>query len=146
MAQAGMKTYEGVYLILSLKWSDTDSKLVWWGSDNCGYTADIDKAGHYTAEQVAEKAHYYDNDDTTRAVPVEDVFGGKIGPIRRIIDATFRYPTRDYDCHHCDAEVTRRRDPRLPPITCYNCGKEICAVCADVEECSVGSATEEVGA
>jgi len=143
-------SYEGVYLILSLKWSDADSKLVWWGPDNCGYTADIDKAGRYTAVQVAEKAHYYDNGDTTRAVPVDDVMSGKVGPIRRIVDVTFRYPMRSYDCAHCEQEYTYRFDSRFSTNSCYNCSKNICPPCADVMECVEatrgGLATEEVGA
>lgn len=143
------KTYSGIYLILSLKWSDTADHLLWWGPDNSGYTGDIDKAGRYTAEQITEKPHYYDNEDTTRAVPLYNVMEGLVGPIRRIVDAKFRYSTKSYDCGHCNIEVTYRYDPRFSTHSCYNCKKEICAACADVRECREesggGSTTEESG-
>lgn len=144
------KTYKGLYLILSLKWSDTAEHLVWWCANNAGYTADIDKAGRYTAEQITENPGYYDNEDTTRAVRLYDVMEGLIGPIRRIVDTRFRYETRSYDCAHCGVEYTYRFDPRFSANSCYNCSKEICPPCADIRECSEGprvrSATEEAGA
>jgi len=146
------KTYQGVYLILSLKWSDTHEHLLWWCADNSGYTADIDKAGRYTAEQVTKNPNYYDNDDTTRAVPLYDVMEGLVGPIRRIVDTTFRYPTRAYDCCGCGREVKMRKDPRFSPAACRKCGDGICEYCYDVGACSKeleassgGSATEEDG-
>ena len=146
------KTYEGTYLILSLKWSDGLDKLNWWGPNNSGYCYDIDKAGRYTAEQVAANPHYYDNEDTTRAVPIDDVYGGKCGPIQRIVASSFRYPHKRFECHTCGREVVRRKDPRFSPLACRNCGDNICEYCYDEGRCSkelerVGgrSSTEELG-
>lgn len=147
------KVYEGTYLILSLKWSDGLDKLNWWGPDNSGYAYDIDKAGRYTAKQVAEKPHYYDNDDTTRAVPLNDVYEGKLGTVQRIVASSFRYPRKRFDCHGCGEEHFYRSDPRYSPPCCRNCGEEICPVCYDAEQCDreleeAGgrSTTEETGA
>jgi DNA-directed RNA polymerase subunit RPC12/RpoP len=147
------KTYSGAYLILSLKWSDGLDKLNWWGPNNSGYAYDIDKAGRYTAEQVTAKPHYYDNDDTTRAVPIDDVYGGKCGTVQRIVAASFRYPRERYDCHTCGREVVRIKDPRLSPLACRKCGEGICEFCYDEGRCSeeleaVGGrlTTEESGA
>jgi len=130
------KTYQGPYLILSLKWSDSSDRLIWWGLDNSGYTADIDTAGRYTAEQITENPGYYDNNDSTRAVPVYDVMEGLVGPIRRIIDSTFRYPMASYDCHACEKTIQRRVDPRFSQITCRHCGESVCEICYDEGFCS----------
>jgi hypothetical protein len=147
------KTYTGTYLILSLKWSDGLDKLNWWGPDNNGYCYCIDKAGRYTAEQIAAKPHYYDNEDSTRAVPLDDVLSGKLGQIQKIVAASFRYARRRFDCHGCGEEVVYRYDPRFSPPTCHQCGKKVCDICADerrckeeLEESGVRSATEEDGA
>ncbi len=129
------KVYEGTYLILSLKWSDGLDKLNWWGPDNSGYAYDIDKAGRYTAERVAGNPSYYDNEDTTRAVPLEDVLSGKIGTIQRIVAASFSYPRERYDCHACGREVVRRKDPRTSPLVCRSCSEKICEYCYDEGRC-----------
>ena len=130
------KVYKGVYLILSLKWSDGLDKLNWWGPDNNGYAYDIDTAGRYTAKQVASNPGYYDNGDTTRAVPVTDVYEGKLGPIQRIVAASFRYSTERFNCHGCGEEVVRRKDPRFSPLSCRSCRKDICEICYDTERCA----------
>lgn len=51
------------YYLLSLKWSKGDD-YVWWGSNNSGYTADINKAGIYTEEQINKNPLYYCNKST----------------------------------------------------------------------------------
>jgi hypothetical protein len=130
------RNYQGTYLILSLKWSDGLDKLNWWGPDNSGYTYDIDKAGRYDASRVAGNASYYDNEDTTRAVPLDDVLSGKTGPIQRIVSVSFRYPRDRYDCHACGEEVVHRRDPRFSPPACEECNKPSCAGCFDEGRCS----------
>jgi hypothetical protein len=147
------KTYQGVYLILSLKWSDGLDKLNWWGPDNSGYCYDIDKAGRYDAIEITKKPNYYDNDETTRAVPVDDVYSGKLGTIQRIVASSFRYPTCSYECHVCEKETTYRLDPRFSIPRCNKCGDSICAICDDeglcekeLEEVGGRSATEDGGA
>jgi hypothetical protein len=130
------KIYKGTYLILSLKWSDGLDKLNWWGPDNSGYAYCIDKAGRYTAEQIAAKPSYYDNNETTRAVPLDDVLSGKCGPIQRVVAASFSYPRKRFDCHGCDEEHVYKFDPRFSPQRCRNCGKKICDICYDAERCS----------
>ena len=137
MSGSEERTYSGPYMILSLKWSDSADRLIWWGPDNAGYTADIDAAGRYTAEQVAGNPSYYDNENTTRAVRVYEVMEGLIGPIRRIVDTTFRYPTRTYNCHVCQIELTTRVDPRFTLVACRTCKtNDICAFCYDGNRCS----------
>ena len=130
------KSYSGIYLILSLKWSDADTKLVWWGPKNKGYTVDIDAAGRYTAEKIAKNPDYYDNDETTRAVRLYDVMEGLLGPVRRIVDATFRYPVDRVSCSGCGELVSLRKKYPNATTTCYNCGNEV----------KRGPAHEEAGA
>lgn len=60
------------YYILSLKWSKSKEKYVWWGPDNSGYTEDLNVAGIYTEEQLSERPLYYKNDNTY-PVPVDFV-------------------------------------------------------------------------
>ena len=58
------------YYILSLKHSPRDGLCVWWRPDNIGYTTELEEAGRYTLEQIDAQRDYYDNNKTTRAVPV----------------------------------------------------------------------------
>lgn len=60
------------FFILSVKWTGGDV-LVWWGPDDTGYTTLIDYAGRYTREQVERRRSYYDNGDTTLAIPCSAV-------------------------------------------------------------------------
>lgn len=60
------------YHILSLKWTRGD-QIVWWGPDDSGYVKNLAQAGVYTEEQVRARPTYYDNRDSTVAVPVEAV-------------------------------------------------------------------------
>lgn len=60
-----------MFYILSLKYSKIDEPLVWWRPDNRGYTNDLSRAGKYTEEDVRKKSGYYDNKESTLAVPVE---------------------------------------------------------------------------
>ena len=57
------------FYILSLSHTTPDSAAKWWGPNNCGYTENLEQAGRYSAEQVRAKADYYDNGESTRAVP-----------------------------------------------------------------------------
>lgn len=143
------KTYEGTYLILSLKWSDGLDRLNWWGADNNGYTYDIDRAGRYSAEKVAAHSDYYDNEETTRAVPEDDVFSGKLGPIQRVVRASYRRPRAHYECHVCLAEIIIH--PDYSPIRCDECDAYTCSICYDEGRCnevaaSGGSNTTGTGA
>ena len=58
------------YLILSLKWSNHHRFLVWWGPDDSGYYMSLDAAGRYTEEQIRSNESYYNNGDSTLAVPL----------------------------------------------------------------------------
>lgn len=61
------------YYILSLKWTrDRNRQIVWWGPGNSGYTEDLAAAGVYTEEQVRDQPDYYNNRESTIAVPVEE--------------------------------------------------------------------------
>lgn len=59
-----------MYYILSLKWSK-GVLFVWWRPDDNGYVSDLDKAGKYSRKQIDEQPDYYDNGDSTLAVPCE---------------------------------------------------------------------------
>ncbi|MBX6393487.1 MAG: hypothetical protein IRY96_08425 [Burkholderiales bacterium] len=59
----------GEFYILSLKWSPIDNRLVWWRPNSCGYTTELESAGRYTAEEIEARRSYYDNGDSTLAVP-----------------------------------------------------------------------------
>lgn len=70
---------EQIYYVLSLKWSRGE-KAVWWGPNNNGYTARLDRAGVYTQEQIDAQPNYYNNKRDTLAIPVE-----KVVPLTRLI-------------------------------------------------------------
>lgn len=65
-------TASAEFYILSLKWTRTNEECVtWWGPDNRGYVLSLDQAGRYSAERVAAAPGYYDNKESTLAVPCE---------------------------------------------------------------------------
>jgi len=131
------RVYLGVYLILSLKWSDGLDRLNWWGPDNSGYCYDIDKAGRYTGEQIAANPDYYDNEETTRAVRVDDVYAEKLGPIQKVVRASYRRPRKVHECHSCLGEFSIH--PEVSPITCEHCGAYTCEICYDAGICVEGA-------
>lgn len=59
------------YYILSLKWTRGDDNITWWGPDCSGYTWDLSVAGRYTEERVKGNPAYFDNRESTLAVPCE---------------------------------------------------------------------------
>ena len=59
-----MKTY----YILSLKHSPAQGQALWWGPNDAGYTAQLERAGVYTEEAVAGNQSYYNNGESTRAI------------------------------------------------------------------------------
>lgn len=78
------------FYILSLKWSvDQNGKplprrksgwqpgdqfvLIWWAPDAKGYTRCLENAGRYTRAQIDAAPGYYNNGETTCAVPCEVV-------------------------------------------------------------------------
>lgn len=63
----GEKEVGVIYLILSLKWTRSSEVLVWYRPNAAGYTAIVDDAGHYTAEDA--KLHVME--DVTAAVPLD---------------------------------------------------------------------------
>lgn len=137
------KTYYGDYMILSLKWSEGVDRLNWWGPNNNGYCYDIDNAGRYTAEQVAANPSYYDNDSTTRAVPVADVYAGKLGRITRVIFATINRPRVVFECHVCAGSIVL--SPECSPVTCYTCNAYTCSICYDEGRCTKDCAEDVDG-
>lgn len=60
------------YYILSLSWSRSGEEcLTWWGPNNSGYVIGLDNAGRYSEELVSGARAYYDNRETTLAIPCE---------------------------------------------------------------------------
>lgn len=60
------------YYILSLRWTRSgEEMLTWWGPKNSGYVLSLDNAGKYSADTVAAARSYYDNRETTIAIPCE---------------------------------------------------------------------------
>lgn len=60
------------YLILSKKWSRAgDVWLTFWRPDNAGYCFSLECAGRYSEAAVLADPGYYDNGDSTYAVPAE---------------------------------------------------------------------------
>jgi hypothetical protein len=60
------------FYILSLKWTRSNEECAtWWGPDNSGYVMSLDNAGRYGLERVAASRGYYDNRETTLAVPCD---------------------------------------------------------------------------
>lgn len=60
----------GKYLVLSIKWTrKADGVLTWWGPSDSGYHCVMDHAGRYTLDQIRRAPSYYNNRETTLAVP-----------------------------------------------------------------------------
>ena len=59
------------YFILSLKWTRREDNITWWGPNCSGYTWNLDGAGRYTEERVRGNPAYFDNRESTVAVPCE---------------------------------------------------------------------------
>ena len=58
------------YYIMSLKWTrHNEDSVTWWGPNNSGYTWVLANAGRYTEDQVRGNLSYYDNRDSTIAIP-----------------------------------------------------------------------------
>ena len=58
------------FFVLSLKWSD-GMMATWWKPNDSGYTYSLEEAGRYSREAVEDKANYYNDGETTLAIPVE---------------------------------------------------------------------------
>lgn len=63
---------ERLYLIKSIKHTVGDL-MIWWGPDDRGYTCFVECAGRYTPAQIAANRGYYDNGESTKAIPLADV-------------------------------------------------------------------------
>lgn len=61
------------YFILSLKWSNARAGMMFFRPDDRGYTTNLAEAAIYTEAEIADRLDYYDNGETTRAVPVDAV-------------------------------------------------------------------------
>jgi len=60
-----------LYIIISLKHSTKD-EVIFWRSDNSGYTYVPWAAGLYTEEQVKSKPTYYNDGFNSIAIPLTD--------------------------------------------------------------------------
>lgn len=66
------------YIIISLKHGTGDSPMFWRASD-AGYTYSPFAAGVYTEEQIKAKPSYYNNGESSIAVPLTDQAMSEIG-------------------------------------------------------------------
>lgn len=115
-------TKEALY-ILSLRWTRTeDESATWWRADNNGYTTNVDQAGRYTRAQVQQNPSYYDNRETTLAVPCElvDRRAQRVVPsdaLSAIVTDAIGVPTL--------VTAPREESPDDPrPLECPTCGQE----------------------
>lgn len=61
------------YYIYSIKWSQNGDDIIWWGTNNSGYTKHLEHAGRYTEEKVKSDLRYYNNHESTMAIPCDEV-------------------------------------------------------------------------
>lgn len=109
------------YYILSLRWTRSgEEHVTWWGPDNSGYVCSLENAGRYSADRVHGNRAYYDNRESTLAVPcevaerharrivlidlVDKVASEALGAEAHVI-APFEHATddqgNDYECQEC---------------------------------------------
>lgn len=60
------------FFILSLRWTREDL-ITWWCAKNSGYTSNLAQAGRYARADVENNRAYYDNGQTTLAIPCVEV-------------------------------------------------------------------------
>lgn len=60
------------YYILCLKTGAMGDSLLWWRPNNAGYTVALERAGVYTQADLDAHPRYYNNGETTLAVPVAE--------------------------------------------------------------------------
>lgn len=65
----------GEFYILSLKWSSGEDCYRWWRANASGYTMFLESAGRYSEETVRGNLRYYNNGESTLAVPCDYVEG-----------------------------------------------------------------------
>jgi hypothetical protein len=66
------------FFILSLKHSPSSDSCVFWRADARGYCSDLATAGIFSWDTVKGNPAYYDNGETNRAVPVDDVLAQSV--------------------------------------------------------------------
>lgn len=65
---------ERLYYVLSLKERDTgEAILTWWRPNANGYCYRLEDAGRYLVSEIQRHRGYYDNGDSTKAIPCEVV-------------------------------------------------------------------------
>lgn len=72
------------YIIYSLKYSD--KQACFWRSDNAGYTSNPFEAGQYTEAEVEADPSYYNNGESTIAIPVSYDILTSLGLIPKNVD------------------------------------------------------------
>lgn len=99
------------FYILSLKWTRGGDLLTWWAPNNSGYTTVLELAGRYPRELVEAKRGYYDNGESTIAIPCVDVEAEAQRVVmdhalRRLTGRRFeRIMTESEPCETCGTDV-----------------------------------------
>lgn len=98
------------FYILSLKWTRGGDLLTWWCANNSGYTTILEQAGRYPRALVEMKADYYNNGDSTIALPCA------------VVDAAAHRVVMD----HALSRLTGQRFERIMTDSepCDVCGQE----------------------
>jgi hypothetical protein len=100
-----------IFLIKSIKHTAGDL-VCWWGPNDRGYTHFVDFAGRYTEDQVKSRQHYYDNGESTRAVPLSEV----IAESMRVV-ITKECGMKIGNPVHCrDSQLWEQRDLTREPV------------------------------
>jgi hypothetical protein len=91
---------EQEYYILSLNGTHGIDHLLWWRRENRGYTTYLDQAGKYSQKDVSEHSDYYNNNESTVAVPCEIVDGSthtvvNIDDLHKLFNGMQYYQTED---------------------------------------------------
>jgi hypothetical protein len=110
------------YYILSLRWTRSgEEHVTWWGPNNSGYVSSLENAGRYSEDCVHGNRAYYDNRESTVAVPCEvaDRHARRIVLVDLIDKVVSEALVTDV---HVVAPFEHGTDDAGNPVECGECG------------------------